>query len=62
MRRPLRLNRGPKMKKERRWLKSALAAAAEPQMALPWARGSRRRPASLKLALALVKSAPIAAR
>ena len=36
------------MKKERRWLKSALAAAAEPQVTMPWARQSRRRPASLK--------------
>ena len=35
------------MKKERRWLKSAIAAANEPQVALPWARGSRRRPASM---------------
>ena len=50
------------MKKERRWLKSALAAAAEPQVALPWARGSRRRPASLKAVAPVVKSAPVAAR
>ena len=49
------------MKKERRWLKSVLAAAAEPHAALPWARQSRRRPASLKLQSA-VKPAPMAAR
>ena len=49
------------MKTQRRWLKSALAAAAEPQAVLPWARQSRRRPASLKLQSA-VKPAPMAAR
>jgi hypothetical protein len=35
------------MKKERRWLKSVLAAAAEPQVALPFARGNRRKPAAM---------------
>ena len=38
------------MKKERRWLKSAIAASAEPLPALPWARALRRKPASLKAA------------
>ncbi len=36
------------MKKERRWLKSAIAAANAPQVALPWARGTRRRPEAMK--------------
>lgn len=36
------------MKQERRWMKSILAAAQEPQVALPWARGSRRRPQAMK--------------
>ena len=36
------------MKKDRRWMKSILAAAQEPQAALPWARGSRRRPEAMK--------------
>lgn len=49
------------MKKDRRWLKSALAAAAEPQVALPWARATRRRPAAFK-PVVTPKTAPIAAR
>lgn len=36
------------MKTERRWLKSAIAASAEPQIAMPWDRSSRRRPAAMK--------------
>ncbi|EKD60354.1 MAG: hypothetical protein ACD_54C00798G0003 [uncultured bacterium] len=36
------------MKKERRWLKSAIAASAEAQVAMPWARGQRRRPEAMK--------------
>lgn len=36
------------MKKERRWLKSAIAASAETQLVLPWARGQRRRPETMK--------------
>ncbi|MCW1918669.1 hypothetical protein NX862_07885 [Rhodobacter sp. KR11] len=38
------------MKTERRWLKSVLAAAAEPQVALPWARTTRRRPEAFRTA------------
>ncbi len=38
------------MKKERRWMKSAIAASNEPQVALPWARGQRRRPEAVKAA------------
>ena len=40
------------MKKERRWLKSVLAASLEPTPALPWQRGSRRRPEAVKPAAA----------
>lgn len=36
------------MKKERRWLKSAIAASLEVQVVLPWARGQRRRPEAMK--------------
>ena len=36
------------MKQERRWLKSIIAASTEPTPALPWARGQRRRPESLR--------------
>ncbi|WP_168219826.1 hypothetical protein [Pseudotabrizicola formosa] len=36
------------MKKDRRWLKSAIAASLDPQIALPWARGVRRKPQALK--------------
>ena len=50
------------MKKQRRWLKSALAAAAEPQVALPWARQARRRPKSLGPQAGGAKSARVAAR
>lgn len=32
----------------RRWLISAIAAAAAPQPALPWQRSARRRPEALK--------------
>lgn len=36
------------MKKERRWLKSAIAASLDPQIALPWVRAARRKPQALK--------------
>ena len=48
------------MKKERRWLKSAIAASLDAQVALPWQRGSRRKPESLKPVVA--KPRAIAAR
>ena len=48
------------MKKERRWLKSAIAASAEPLPALPWARASRRKPSALTAAP--MKSRAMAAR
>ena len=51
------------MKKERRWLKSAIAASLEPQPALPWQRAIRRRPEALKPAApAPMKPRAIAAR
>lgn len=36
------------MKKERRWLKSVIAASQEPQATLPWQRADRRKPATMK--------------
>jgi hypothetical protein len=51
-----------KMKKERRWLKSVLAASLEPQPALPWQRGTRRRPEAVKTAAPAIKPRAIAAR
>ncbi|MDR7123524.1 hypothetical protein [Pseudotabrizicola sp. 4114] len=48
------------MKKERRWLKSAITASFEQQVSLPWARASRRKPEALKATPA--KPQAIAAR
>jgi len=48
------------MKKERRWLKSVIAASLEPQVALPWARSARRKPDAMKAAPA--KPRALAAR
>ena len=50
------------MKKERRWLKSVIAASLEAKVALPWQRGARRRPAALKPAAAGQAKAALAAR
>lgn len=50
------------MKKDRRWLKSAIAAAAEPMVDMPWARGSRRLPEAMKIVAAQPKPRAIAAR
>ncbi len=50
------------MKKDRRWLKYAIATAAEPMAALPWSRGQRRRPETLKSASDAAKPRAIAAR
>ena len=36
------------MKKERRWMKSVLAASTEVQVTLPWARSTRHRPEAMK--------------
>ncbi len=38
------------IKKERRWLKSVLAASESPEVAMPWQRGARRKPQALKAA------------
>jgi len=48
------------MKKDPRWLKSAIAASADLQITLPWQRGSRSKPESLKTPVA--KTHAIAAR
>lgn len=50
------------MKKERRWLKSVLAASVEVQPALPWQRGNRRKPESLKVVIAPKRELAVAAR
>lgn len=50
------------MTKTPRWMKSVLVAAAEPQAALPWARGQRRRPEAMKPAPVVTKPRAIAAR
>ncbi|MBU9698051.1 hypothetical protein GU927_009325 [Rhodobacteraceae bacterium HSP-20] len=50
------------MKKERRWLKSVLAASLDPTPALPWQRGSRRRPEAVKATPAPLKPRAMAAR
>lgn len=49
------------MKTERRWLKAAIATSQDTTVALPWARGARRRPAALKAA-PVTKPRAIAAR
>lgn len=40
----------PKMKKERRWMKSALASSETAMPSLPWQRGARRKPEAMKAA------------
>ncbi len=50
------------MKKERRWLKSAIAASAEPQAAFPWTRGNRAHGTTAKPAPTPIKYAAKAAR
>ncbi|MBP9951157.1 MAG: hypothetical protein V9G14_06080 [Cypionkella sp.] len=49
------------MKKERRWLKSAIASSNEVYVVMPWIRGQRRRPESMK-PIAPAKPRAIAAR
>jgi hypothetical protein len=36
------------MKKERRWIKSVIAASLQPEHALPWQRDAKCKPASLR--------------
>ncbi len=45
------------MKKQPRWMKSAIAASTEPQVALPWERG-RRRPEAMAVALKAATAKP----
>ncbi|MEO6300544.1 MAG: hypothetical protein ABIV25_15910 [Paracoccaceae bacterium] len=49
------------MKKERRWLKSVIAASAGMQIAMPWQRQARRRPSALKSTAPVGKNSAIAA-
>lgn len=49
------------MKKDPRWLKSAIAASAEAQVSLPWQRGNRSKPEAMKAA-PVAKTRAIAAR
>ena len=37
------------MVKQPRWMKSVIAASTEVQVTMPWARGTRRRPAALSV-------------
>ena len=54
--------RGPSMKKDRRWLKTAIATSGEALPALPWQRQSRRRPQAMKPAATPPKPVAVAAR
>jgi hypothetical protein len=49
------------MKKDRRWMKSVIATSNEVQVALPWARSTRRRPEAMK-SVAAQKPRAMAAR
>ncbi len=49
------------MRKERRWLKSAIATSADVQVSLPWARADRRKPDAMK-PMAAPKLRAVAAR
>ncbi len=44
------------IKTERRWLRSVIAASAEPLPTFPWMRGQRRKPAAVKPAEAVAES------
>lgn len=46
------------MKTERRWMTSMIATATEVQAVMPWARGERRRPESMKTATPRPAAAP----
>lgn len=50
------------MKKDRRWLKSALAASQDTTISMPWARGNRRKPQAMKIVSGATKSRTAAAR
>lgn len=46
------------MKKDRRWLKSAIATAATTEAVMPWTRGARRRPEAMKTDAAALAAKP----
>ncbi len=48
------------MKKERRWLKSVIAASETSQIAMPWQRCVRRKPEAMKPQSALKSQAQAA--
>ncbi|MEH7828421.1 hypothetical protein [Gemmobacter denitrificans] len=50
------------MKKERRWLKSVIAASETTQVAMPWQRGQRRKPEAFKAPAPATKPPAQAAR
>ena len=50
------------MKKDRRWLKSVIAASETTQVVMPWTRGQRRRPEALKAAVKPAPAQSLAAR
>ena len=47
---------------ERRWLRSVIAASAEPLPAFPWMRGQRKRPAAVPAESAAPAEHPIQRR
>lgn len=50
------------MTKQPRWMKSMIAASTEVQVALPWARATRRRPEAMKTAPQQQPTRALAAR
>jgi hypothetical protein len=59
---PIQSARGLRMKKDRRWLKTAIAASTEALPVLPWQRQARRRPQGQKRVATPAKPAGVAAR
>jgi hypothetical protein len=50
------------MKKERRWIKAAIAASNDVQIVMPWHRAIRKRPAALVEKLIQPTQRAVAAR
>lgn len=50
------------MKKDNRWMKWVLAESADMNVALPWQRTTRQRPAALKSKMPAGSKASVAAR
>lgn len=46
------------MKTERRWMKSMIATSTEVQAVMPWTRGERRRPETMKTVTPRPAAAP----